>query len=213
MLRGPITTHLRPPMLNLSDFEKAATQVSVPVANVRAVCEVEAPGGGFDDENRPRILFEAHRFSKLTGGIYDKSHPKISSPSWNRALYATGKDANARNKGEHERLTAACMLNRNAALMSTSWGRFQILGENFGACGFDTLQDFINAMYKDEPAQLDAFVEYIKNDKRKHDRTKLTMEQALRVADWASFARLYNGPAYAENQYDVKLAAAAKKYA
>lgn len=192
-------------MLSEDDFARAAFALDAPIAHIKAVCEVEAPGGGFDAEGRPRILFEAHRFAKLTGGVYNIKYANISSTFWNRQLYAKGADADARNAGEHSRLELAASLNRNAALMSTSWGRFQILGENFHACGFSTLQDFINAMYRGEGAQLDAFVNFIAGD-----RTKLA---ALRTGDWATFARLYNGPAYKANAYDAKLAQAAEKYA
>ena len=38
------------------------------------------------------------------------------------------------------------------------------------------------------------------------------MLPALQQKDWASFAKRYNGPAYAQNKYDEKLAAAYKKY-
>lgn len=191
-------------MLTEQNFERAAAHLNCPVAHIKAVCEVEAPQGGFDTTGQPRILFEAHRFSKLTGGVYDKQYPNISSRLWNRALYATGPNADARNAGEHKRMQAAAALNRASALMSASWGKFQILGENFAACGFDNLQDFINAMYSGEGAQLDAFVEFVGGDNRKRE--------ALRTGDWKTLARLYNGPAYAENQYDLKLAAAAKKF-
>lgn len=197
-------------MLTTEAFQRAADTLKIPFARVKAVCQVEAPNGGFDAKGQPRILFEAHRFSKLTGGKYNQSHPDISSPRWDRTLYARGPNIDARNVGEHARLAKAVTLNRPAALMAASWGLFQILGENFSACGFDTLQDYINAMYKDEDAHLDAFVQYILNDKRTHEDTGLTMLEALRKGDWASFARLYNGPAYRENKYDTKLAAAEK---
>lgn len=195
------------------DFLNAAKQLDAPLNYVKAVCEVESPRGGFDSHGKPFILFEAHKFAKLTGGKYNTSNPKVSSPVWNRKLYATGGSADIRNAGEHERLAEAVYLNRAAALMSTSWGRFQILGENFGGCGFDTLEEFVTAMSTSEPQQLLAFIEYISDDKRKHPITGKTMLQALRVGDWASFARLYNGSAYAENQYDKKLTVAAAKYA
>ena len=35
----------------------------------------------------------------------------------------------------------------------------------------------------------------------------------LRSRDWASFARAYNGPVYAKNKYDVRLAGAYEQYA
>lgn len=189
-------------MITEEAFAAAAALLGAPVAHVKAVCAVEAPAGGFDDKGQPRVLFEAHRFAKLTGGVYNQTDPDISSPVWDRTLYAKGPNADARNTGEHARLAKAVRLNRRAALMSASWGRFQILGENYGGCGFDNLQDFINAMYESEDAQLAAFVEFILSDKRKAD--------ALRDGNWTTFARLYNGPSYAENQYDTKLAVAAK---
>lgn len=192
-------------MLTEADFQRAALHLDCPVSRVKAVCEVEAPGGGFDSTGAPRILFEAHRFAKLTGGKFNAAYPQLSSPVWNRRLYAAGATPDIRNGGEHLRLQAASSLNRAAALMATSWGRFQILGENYAACGFANLQDFINAMYAGESEQLDAFIEFIDNDP-----VKL---KALREGDWALFARRYNGPAYAENQYDVKLAAADRRFA
>ena len=39
-----------------------------------------------------------------------------------------------------------------------------------------------------------------------------TLLRLLQVKDWASFAAGYNGPAYAQNRYDVKLAEAYRKY-
>ncbi len=191
-------------MLNDKDFERAAAQLKVPAAHIKAVCEVEAPQGGFDSTGQPRILFEAHRFAKLTGGLYNKTNPDISAASWDRSLYARGANADERNANEHKRLQKAVALNRRAALMSASWGKFQILGENFAACGFATLQDFINAMYASEGRQLDAFIGFVGGDSHKCE--------ALRSGDWKRFAASYNGAAYAQNQYDTKLAAAAKKY-
>jgi hypothetical protein len=35
---------------------------------------------------------------------------------------------------------------------------------------------------------------------------------AIQNHDWAAFARGYNGPAYAKNAYDVKLAAAYERF-
>ncbi|SEA50729.1 N-acetylmuramidase family protein [Variovorax sp. YR216] len=187
-----------------ADFARAAEALRCPVAAVKAVCEVEAPEGGFDAAGRPRILFEGHKFSAATGGRYDKAYPTLSYPVWTRQFYARGADANARNAGEHQRLQQAARLDRNAALASASWGKFQILGENFRACGFTTLQAFINAMYSSEGRQLEAFVAFVKHE---------GLADEMRDLRWADFARRYNGPRYAENSYDVKLAAAYGRHA
>lgn len=185
------------------DFQDAARDLRCSIAAVKAVCEVEAPDGGFDAEGRPRILFEGHKFSAATGGRYDRSHPALSYPTWTREHYARGANADVRNAGEHARLQAAALLDRQAALAAASWGKFQILGANFKACGFATLQSFINAMYAGEGAQLKAFVRFVTHEQ---------LEDEMRELRWADFARRYNGPRYAENNYHGKLAAAYRKY-
>ncbi len=187
-------------MITDDDFARAAAAIGCDVAAIKAVCYVEAPRGGFlSDGTTPVILFEAQHFHRLTGGVYGNSHPGISSATWNRALYATGKDADERGRREHQRLQEASALNRDAALQSASWGKFQIMGFNCKYCGYDSVQAFVNAMYRDEGAHLDAFVGFVKQAR---------LDKALCERRWMDFARGYNGPSYAANQYDQKLAAA-----
>lgn len=183
------------PRLTDDDFCAAAGSLGVPVSAVKAVADVEAPGPGFLPSGEPRILFERHKFHRHTGGKYDRSHPNISNPRWG----GYGLES-----AQHGRLAQAVALDRDAALKSASWGKFQILGENYEQAGFRTLQAFINAMYASEADHLEAFVNFIRADKRLHD--------ALKALDWARFARIYNGPAYAANAYDKKLAAAYLRY-
>jgi hypothetical protein len=156
-----------------------------------AVATVESSGGGFDPEGFPKTLFEGHWFHKLTNGKYSEAYPTLSYPKWTKQYY--GKTW----KEEKARLQQAMALDRNAAMMSTSWGMFQIMGFNFGKCGFKTVQQFVNAMCKDENTQLAVFTQFI-----------ILSGLADEMIDkrWADFARLYNGPAYAQNKYDVKLA-------
>lgn len=184
--------------LTKADFEQAAKKLGCPVAAIMAVAEVEAPRGGFDKEGKPAILFEAHKFSKHTSHQYDSSYPNLSSRSWNRKLYSSS------NAGEHARLEAASILNREAALKSASWGKFQILGENWQQAGSTSLQDFINSIYHSEYSQLGLFVNYIMADSNLH--------KAIKTLAWATFARIYNGAGYADNHYDTKMAAAFRKF-
>lgn len=100
---------------------------------------------------------------------------------------------------EYERLGRAITLDRDAALRSASWGAFQIMGNNYTLCGFASAEDFVKAMVSGTPAQLDAFVSFIR---------KTGLADELIRADWAGFARGYNGPAYKVNKYDDRLAAA-----
>ena len=95
------------------------------------------------------------------------------------------------------------MLDREAALKSASWGRFQIMGFNHASAGHATIQTFIDAMFKSESAHLDAFVAFLQST---------GLNDALKKKDWAKFARGYNGPDYAANKYDTKLEDAYNKF-
>ena len=170
-------------------IEAAAKKIGCQVAAVRAVIDVESRGG-FLKDGRPKILFERHYFSRLTKRKFDGSHPHISHPKWG------GYKGGVR---EYDRLGEAVKLDRDAALRSASWGAFQIMGDNYKICGFSTAEDFVKAMVSGEPAQLDAFVNFVKKNGLGDELIRL---------DWAGFARGYNGPAYKVNKYDTKLHAA-----
>ena len=180
--------------LTEQDFKNAAKELNCEIAAIKAVAEVESKSDGFLPTGEPVILFERHIFSKLTKGLFDKSHPNISNPT--PGGYGTVSQ-------QHKRLQAAVALDRNAALMSASWGKFQIMGFNFTLAGYNSLQQFVTAMYTSEAEHLKAFVEYIKNT---------FLDDELRDKRWKDFARKYNGPAYYKNKYDTKLEAAYKKY-
>lgn len=183
--------------LTEGDFARAAAKLGCEVAAVKAVTAVESGSSGFFASGRPKILFEAHVFSKQTGHRYDATNPDISSPKWNRSLYKYGEK-------EYERLVAAMALDRTAALKSASWGRFQIMGFNCQQAGYPNVEIFVQAMYQSEGNHLDAFVSFLQ---------KSPMAAALREKRWADFARSYNGAGYATNHYDVKIEQAYKKYA
>lgn len=177
------------------DFVAAAFELECEVEAIKAVCQVEAPRGGFVD-GLCVTLFEGHIFHKYSKGKFTTSHPRLSYVQWTTKFY--GKSAAA----ERQRLQDACLLDKTAALMSASWGKFQIMGFNFALCGFTTLAEFVDAMQRDEKSQLDAFVEYIK---------ACRLQDELQELRWADFARKYNGPAYLKNQYDTKLTKAYQK--
>lgn len=195
MNRLPFTTN--PPKLAPADVEHAAELLGVEPAAIRAVIAVEAAGGGFQPDGRPKVLFEAHRFSKLTRGLYDASHPDISSKVWRRDLYKGGS-------AEWGRIERAARLNRPAALMAASWGMFQIMGENHRRTGYATVESFAAAMCQGEAEHLAAFLGFCKSS---------GLVDELRDRRWADFARIYNGPSFAKNSYDVRLAEAYQRFA
>jgi hypothetical protein len=180
------------------DFARAAKALNVEEAAIRAVAEVEAAGQGFIADGRPSILYEAHVFHAETKGTYanakDRRGVSLSSPKWDRSLYG-GTGA-----AQHARYEDARKLDPDAANKACSWGTFQILGQNYKACGFDDSQAFVDAMWTGgAAAHLDAFVAFIKAN---------NLDGPLRAKNWAAFARGYNGPSYAVNKYDTKMASA-----
>jgi N-acetylmuramidase len=181
--------------LTAADFASAATRLGCEVAAIKAVVSVETgDAGAFDAEGRPTILFEQRYFSCLTHHQYDATHPQISSMA--RGGYGHLSE-------QYGKLQQAVVLNLDAALRSASWGAFQIMGDNHKVAGFDTAEAMVTAMRSGVAAHLNAFVSFILADER--------LTKAIRAKDWATFATHYNGPGYALNHYDTKLAIACAK--
>lgn len=179
--------------LTTADWRGAAERLGCPPAVIRAVGAVESNGQGFNPDGSCVTLFEGHKFSRFTHRVFDQSHPDLSYPVWNRTWY--GKTWQA----EQDRLHRAMALDRSAALMSASWGLFQLMGFNFALCGFGSVERFVTAMQTSEAEQLSAFVTYLLD---------AGLDRPLRHQDWFDFARRYNGASFYLNRYAQKLARA-----
>ena len=186
------------------DFTQVAELLGCEPAALKAVQQVETGGrGGFFSPGRPAILFEGHIFwtqLKKRGSNpedYVKGNENILYPKWEKGHYKGGI-------GEYDRLEQARKINREAADASASWGMFQIMGFNYAACGEESIESFVRSMCESEFKQLLLTANFINKNSQ--------MLQALQARDWAVFAKCYNGPAYAQNRYDVKLEAAYQKY-
>jgi len=185
-----------PPRITQKDFELAAGALNCVGAGVKAVAEVESRGSGFLGDGRPKILFEAHHFARLTNQQYNLTHPHISSKRWNKTLYLGGAK-------EYNRLEAAIMLDPMAAIQSASWGAFQIMGFNHVLAGFATPAAFVAAQFMGEGRHLAAFVSFVKS---------LGLHKHIQKKNWEAFAKGYNGPKFKENNYDGLLAKAYEKH-
>lgn len=202
-------TAQKPTTLTDQDYIQAAKTLRCDVSAIRAVAEIESPKGGFlyDDhagEWRPTVLFERHimyRRCKDKYG-YDKA---IALVNKNPDVINTKSGGYIGGEAEHRRIEKARKLDNTIALESASWGMFQIMGYHWKALGYQSVVDFVLAMSKDEASQLEAFVRFIQANK--------TLLNAIRSKDWALFALTYNGKAYRQNQYDVKMARANTQYA
>lgn len=181
--------------LEQQDFVDAAASLNCEVRAIKAVTASESPKGPFDKLGRPPILFERHYFSRLTLRRYDGRYPGISSPTSGGYLFPV--------LDQYVRLQTAYALNSTAALKSASWGAFQIMGENHLQAGYATVDLFVRAMCQSVQQQLDGFVSFIKGD--------ASLLKAIQDKNWAHFALRYNGPSYAKNNYNNKLAKAYAK--
>ena len=186
-------------------YAHAAWMIDCEPAAIQAVAEVEAgTQGAFltlaeTGEEIPTILFEPHIFGRLTEHKYDGrtvmkglEGPQwvISRKKWEPGTYGT-------QFAQHTKLAAASALDRPSALMSASWGLFQILGVNYRRAGFASIQDLVNAAYRDVDAHLRMFVRFIMGDP--------ILTEALQRKAWTMFAKRYNGSGYAANRYDEKM--------
>jgi hypothetical protein len=183
-------------LISDADIADAAAELGCTPAHVLAVREVEASGQPFS-EGRPTILFEPHRFSRATAGRFDRSHPAVSYRSSGDRPYPRAQAA------RYDQLLTAIGLDVDAGFSSASYGAFQILGENWKVCGYESPYAFAVAQAQSEGDQLAAFVGFVKGN---------GLARALAAGDWAAFARRYNGPAFAKNRYDERLASAFAKF-
>ena len=194
---------LKAKLLSETDYASAAKELDCEVAAIKAVAEVESAGNGFlldpiSGQPVPKILFERHIFRReIIAAKKDPMRIPADICQANRGGYLGGA-------AEHTRLSRATAYGREEALKSASWGKFQIMGFNYQNCGYKTLQSFINDMYANEGGHLRAFVGFIKSDPN--------LLRAIRTKNWAAFALGYNGKAYKENNYDVKMATAYKRH-
>jgi len=213
--------------------EKENIDMQFPV--LKAIIEIESGGRGHLEDGRTKILFEGHKFwywlkeAKKSPEDYVKDNEDILYEKWTKKFYKGGP-------GEYLRLNRAMQIDKKAAVFATSWGLFQILGENLTNNlksrinpeheilnddlysiniddDRDNLNDFLEKQEKSERYHLLDFLAYIKT--KKVDNKPLISYVAGNNADqfnWEKFAYGYNGPGYKTNKYDIKLKNAYNKY-
>ncbi|WDM87548.1 N-acetylmuramidase family protein [Pseudomonas asiatica] len=198
-------------LLKHADLVQASLRLGVPVAAVYALNEVESKGLGFLDNGKPVILYERHvmyeRMQLVRTPADDqeqllqralllaKQAPTLVNPKAGGYIGGTA---------EHQRLAQARQLDEVAALESASWGAFQVMGYHWQRLGYSSIHDFVAAMNRSEADHLEAFVRYIEAD--------TNLLKALKAQKWATVAKLYNGPDYQRNLYDVKLERAFERH-
>ncbi len=190
--------------LSDTDFQNAAKQLGngISVNVIKAFATVESGGRfGFGPAKLPIIAFEGHQFRKYTKHIYDQAHPLLSYPYKKKA----GPQWQVNNKDQvkaWETMATAFALDQEAALLSASWGMFQIMGFNYGSCGFKTVFEFVAALKVNTGNQLKAYLSLCSKN--------TTLLSAMKSKDFTTMARAYNGDDF--GNYDVLMKQAYEAY-
>lgn len=181
------------------DLPKIGKLIGVGEDEIHAILDTETRGTGFDSKNRPIILFEPHIFYKQLAVHRPKDLDKAISQglaykTWGSKPYP---------KDSYPRLEDAIEIDLELGLRSASWGLGQIMGFNFAMAGYKSAEAMVEKFKDDEEDHLLAMIKFI---------IAAGLDDELRRKDWAGFARGYNGPGFAKNKYDQKLAAAYAKW-
>ncbi|MBB5704509.1 hypothetical protein FHS76_004429 [Ochrobactrum daejeonense] len=179
-----------------------AREAKIDPAALLAIAEVESGGRALynvNENKEPAIRFEGHYFDRrLSGRLRDYARANgLSAPG-------AGQIRNPKSQsGRWLLLERAMGLNRKAALESTSWGLGQVMGAHWEWLGYATVDDLVAEARESVAGQVRLMLRFIE---------KAELLEALEARNWREFARRYNGPAFARNKYDTRMAEAYQRW-
>lgn len=185
-----------------------AKRFGIEPAALLAVAEIESGGKALEQDGAtPTLLFERHVFyrelnkrakAKLAAAVSQG----LAIPKWSKATQYRDERSSASRLAL---LARARAIDEECANRACSWGVGQTMGFLAEELGFANANDMVGQLVAGGvPTQIDCMVREIKN-KRAIDK--------LNRHDWSGFALVYNGAGYKQNQYDVRLAAAYRRWA
>lgn len=167
--------------ITISDdmFKRSAAELGVDESFLRALAEKEGNGKGFYlTTGKPIVRMENHILDRYYNGI-GKSFNAAAKYGPNRS-----------GSGEYDRFSTALADNRSAAIYSTSFGPFQIMGFNAIPIGYKSLEEFFQKMSTNADDQFEAMIRFIKYKK---------LVPLIKARNYNAFAKIYNGStAYAQ---------------
>jgi hypothetical protein len=180
----------------LTAIRSVALAHNIEPAALSAVVDTESAGIASTNVNGvelPVIRIEGHYFDRLVPA--DK---QAAARSAGLASPTAGKIKNPASQADRYKMfSRMCDIDRDAAIMSCSWGVGQVMGAHWKTLNFSSAEEFLAFVRASVGNQVEIMVRFI-------ERNGLVDE--IRRQDWAGFARGYNGPGYKANNYDVKLA-------
>ena len=170
-----------------------AALLAVALVETRGVPFVEVKGA-----KQPLIRFEGHYFDRLLPEAL-RSRAREAGLAHPRA----GRIANPPGQGARWALyEAARAFDAEAAAASVSWGLCQVMGLHGPALGFGSAAELAEVARASIDGQMSIGARFLAHGH---------LGARLMEGDVKGFARRYNGPAYAKNRYDEKIAAALKR--
>lgn len=191
----------------IHDIVTAAAEAKIDAPPLLALVEVETGGVTFEADGRtpalryePHVCFtEASRVSKQVLARFVAAG--LASPGWNVRADSQIQRTSAQRLAL---LSKARAIDEEVALSSFSMGIGQVMGENAKACGFESSVHMFEYMCDGGiAAQLQVMIEFLRHT---------GLIQALNARQFSKVARGWNGPRYAENQYDVRLQKATERW-
>jgi len=164
--------------MTIEDIHAVADTAGIDRAALRAVLSVETGGSGFDKSGRPKALFERHYFYKFI-----KDDPVLLDQASAAGLAYPKWGERPYPKGSD-------------AVYAEIEAAYEMRWKMTGSA---SVEEMVSQAMESEINQLHHMIGFIKS---------AGLLDKLKAKDWAGFAKGYNGPAYAKNAYDTKLAGA-----
>jgi hypothetical protein len=184
----------------------AANAVHLEPAAFLALGEVETGGNAFEhDGATPSLLYERHQAWRMAARISRALQSAfalagLAIPHWSRSTQY-------KDQGSSEKRLAligrARGINAEVANQSASWGVGQTMGFLYPELGFTSACAMVAHMTGNLAGQIQCMIREVQNKK---------LIGPLNAHDWPHVARIYNGPGYAANRYDTRLADAHKRW-
>jgi RHS repeat-associated protein len=174
------------------NYRLIATKLGIDSNVAKAVATVESSGSGFYEDGSVKIRFEGHKFKKYL----KESGADVDGLAKNNSDVIYSYKESITKKHGVEQLKKASKIDSKSALLSTSYGAFQIMGFNYKLAGFNSVEEFVKSQSTYE-GQVNAFLNFVSNNP--------VLLKALKEKDFTTFAKNYNGESYEDNNYDIKM--------
>lgn len=178
------------------DLPRIGHKIGVGEDELHAFMDTEALGGGFDSQGRPKALYEPHVAYRVSSGAVRQKlvAAGLAYPKWKRNY----------PKDSYPRIKKAYAISPRVALLASSWGYTQILGESYKLAGYDSVEQMVADFMEDEEHHIEAMVAYIVSTHIDDDLRRLAeLKRPTTPADCVPIVRVYNGAQYEKNKYHI----------